>query len=213
MQLTERTQLTRLAKRGSHDTAVINPILDEGLVCHVSYTLNGQPFIIPTAYCRIDETVYIHGSVGSHFFRELAKGVEVCVAVTLLDGLVLARSAFHHSVNYRAVVLFGRTQLVTDETERWTVLERITEHLVPGRWNDTRQPNASELKKTMVIAIPIAEASAKVRTGNVNDEPDDADLPHWAGVVPLSLQTGVPIQDPAQRTDLATPDYVETYSR
>ena len=213
MQLTERTQLTRLAKRGSHDAAVINPILDEGLVCHVSYTLNGQPFIIPTAYCRIDDTIYIHGSVGSHFFRELAKGVATCVAVTLVDGLVLARSAFHHSMNYRAVIAFGTSQLVTDETERQDVLARITEHLVPGRWADTRQPNASEMKKTMVIAIPIEEASAKTRTGNVNDEPDDAGLPYWAGVLPLSLQPGMPIQDPAQRTDMAVPEYVSGYKR
>ncbi len=213
MPQTERTQLTRLAKRGSHDAAVINPILDEGLVCHVSYTLNGQPFIIPTAYCRINDVIYIHGSVGSHFFRELAKGVDVCVAVTLLDGLVLARSAFHHSMNYRAVIAFGKSQLVTDETERWTVLERITEHLVPGRWNDTRQPNASEMKKTMVIAIPIDEASAKTRAGNVNDEPEDADLPYWAGVVPLSLQTGAPIQDPSQQPELAVPGYVRAYKR
>ncbi len=213
MQPTERTQITRLAKRGSHDSAVINPILDEGLVCHVSYTLNGQPFIIPTAYCRIDDTIYIHGSVGSHFFRELAKGVDTCVAVTLLDGLVLARSAFHHSVNYRAVVAFGKSQLVTDETERWNVLERITEHLVPGRWADTRQPNASEMKKTMVVAIPIEEASAKTRTGNVNDEPEDAELPYWAGVLPLTIQTGTPIQDPTQRTDMNVPEYVSGYKR
>ncbi|MBC8151897.1 MAG: pyridoxamine 5'-phosphate oxidase family protein [Bacteroidetes bacterium] len=209
----QRTQLTRLPRRGSHDAAVINPILDEGLVCHISYTLDGQPFVIPTAYCRIENTVYIHGSVGSHFFRELAKGIEVCVAVTLLDGLVLARSAFHHSVNYRAVVLFGKSQLVTDETERWTVLERITEHLVPGRWTDTRQPSTSEMKKTMVIAIPIDEASAKVRTGNVNDDPEDADLPHWAGVVPLTIQTGTPVQDPAQPVAIPVPEYVTTYKR
>lgn len=213
MQFTERTKLTRLPKRGHHDTATIYPILDEGLVCHVSYQLEGQPFQIPTAYCRIGDTVYLHGSVGSHFFRELAKGVPVCIAVTHIDGLVMARSAFHHSVNYRSVVLFGKTQLVTDEDERWLALERITEHLVPGRWTDTRQPNASEMKKTMVLAIVIEEASAKVRMGNVGDDPEDADLPHWAGVLPIVLGYGTPIQDPAQDAGVAVPNYVTGYKR
>ena len=208
----ERTQLTRLPKRGSHDTATIYPILDEGLVCHVSYNVNGQLFMIPIAYCRINDTVYIHRSVGSHFLRELAKGIDVCLAVTLIDGLVLARSAFHHSVNYRSVILFGKTQLVTNETEAWDVLACITEHLVPGRWDDTRQPNVSEMKKTMVLAIPIDEASAKVRTGNVNDDPEDVDLPHWAGVIPLTIQPMAPIQDPNQAS-MAVPGYVTRWER
>lgn len=213
MNPTARTELTRLPKRGHHDTATIYPILDEGLVCHVSYNLNGQPFMIPTAYCRIDNTVYLHGSVGSHFFRELAKEIPVCIAVTHIDGLVMARSAFHHSVNYRSVILFGQTRLVTDETERWLALERITEHLVPGRWDDTRQPNASEMKKTMVLAIVIEEASAKVRTGNVGDEPEDMNLPHWAGVLPITLQYGTPLQDPIQNPDIEVPGYVTGYKR
>ena len=210
---TSRTQLTRLPKRGSHDTATIYPILDEGLVCHVSYTLNGQPFMIPIAYCRLGDVVYIHGSVGSHFLRELAKGIDVCLAVTLIDGLVLARSAFHHSVNYRSVILFGKTQLVTDETEAWDVLKQVTEHLIPGRWDDTRQPNASEMKKTMVLAIPIDEASAKVRTGNVNDDPEDAELPYWAGVIPLAIQSLTPIQDPNQVVQTTVPGYVTGWKR
>lgn len=213
MQRTERTELTRLPKRGHHDTETIYPILDEGLVCHVSYNLNGQPFMIPTAYCRIDNTIYLHGSVGSHFFRELAKEIPVCIAVTHIDGLVMARSAFHHSVNYRSVILFGQTRLVTDETERWLALERITEHLVPGRWDDTRQPNASEMKKTMVLAIVIEEASAKVRTGNVGDDPEDANLPHWAGVLPINIHYGKPEQDPIQNPDIAVPGYVTDYKR
>ncbi|GAA4399477.1 pyridoxamine 5'-phosphate oxidase family protein [Nibrella viscosa] len=206
--ITSRTKLTRLPKRGFHDPETIYPILDQGLVCHVSYVLHGQPFTIPIAYCRIDATIYIHGSVGSHFFRELAKGVDVCVSVTMIDALVLARSAFHHSVNYRSVVAFGKTQVVEDEDERWLVLERITEHLVPGRWADVRQPNASELKKTMVIAIPINEASAKVRTGGVNDDPEDADLPYWAGVVPLSTTYHTPIPDPDLREGIEVPGYL-----
>lgn len=213
MQLTDRTKISRLPKRGHHDTETIYPILDEGLVCHVSYNVNGQPFMIPTAYCRIDNTIYLHGSVGSHFFRELAKEIPVCLAVTHIDGLVMARSAFHHSVNYRSVILFGQTRLVTNEEERWLALERITEHLVPGRWDDTRQPNASEMKKTMVLAIQIEEASAKVRTGNVGDEPEDMNLPHWAGVLPISLQYGTPIQDPEQDTNVAAPTYVTSYKR
>lgn len=213
MNLTSRTEITRLAKRGSHDTETIYPILDEGLVCHVSYQLDGQPFMIPTAYCRIDDTVYLHGSVGSHFFRELAKEIPVCIAVTHVDGLVMARSAFHHSVNYRSVILFGQTRFVDDADERWLALERITEHLVPGRWNDTRQPNASEMKKTMVLAIKIEEASAKVRTGNVGDDPEDKDLPHWAGVLPISLHYGKPQQDPAQNLSITVPEYVTGYTR
>jgi uncharacterized protein len=213
MQRTDRTKISRLAKRGHYDPEIINAILDEGLVCHVSYQLDGQPFLIPTAYCRIDNTVYLHGSVGSHFFRELAKGVPVCLTVTHIDGLVMARSAFHHSVNYRSVVLFGKTQLVTNEDERWLALERITEHLVPGRWADTRQPNAGEMKKTMVLAIQIEEASAKIRTGNVGDDPEDMDLSHWAGVLPITLSYGTPIQDPAQNPEIKVPDYVMNYQR
>ena len=205
---TSRTKLTRLAKRGSHDAETIYPILDAALVCHVSYVLNDQPFIIPTAFCRIDDTLYIHGSVGSHFFRELAKGVNVCVAVTFIDGLVLARSAFSHSVNYRSVVAFGTSRLVEDEDERWLALERITEQIMPGRWADTRQPNASEMKKTMVIAIPIEEASAKVRTGGVNDDPEDLDLPFWAGVVPVSLTYHAPIPDEKMSTEVVLPTYL-----
>lgn len=206
---TSRTKLSRLPKRGFHDAETIYPILDQGLVCHVSYVLDGQPFTIPTAYCRIDDTLYIHGSVGSHFFRELAKGVAVCVSVTMIDGLILARSAFSHSVNYRSVVAFGNTQLVEDEEERWLALERITDHLVPGRWADVRQPNASEMKKTMVIAIPIEEASAKIRTGGVNDDPEDVNLPHWAGVIPLSTTYHTPIPDPNLPEGIEVPEYLK----
>ncbi len=213
MNSTSRTEITRLAKRGHHDTETIYPILDEGLVCHVSYQVDGQPFMIPTAYCRIDDTVYLHGSVGSHFFRQLAKEIPVCIAVTHVDGLVMARSAFHHSVNYRSVILFGQTRFVDDANERLLDLECITEHLVPGRWNDTRQPNASEMKKTMVLAIKIEEASAKVRTGNVGDDPEDMNLPHWAGVLPINLHYGKPQQDPVQPEIIAVPEYVTGYKR
>jgi len=210
---TDRTTITRLAKRGAYDTATIYAILDEALVCHVSYVLNGQPFVIPTGYCRIDNKLYLHGSVGSHFFRELAKGTDVCICVTLLDGLVLARSAFHHSVNYRSVVVFGKTQLIEDEQEKWLSLARFTEHMIPGRWAEVRQPDASEMKKTMVIAIPLDEASAKIRTGGVGDDPEDMDIPVWAGVLPLKLIPEAPVPDTQLKPDIALPDYVSGYTR
>lgn len=213
MQPTEKTTITRLAKRGSHDTETIHAILDEALVCHVSYVLDGQPFIIPTGYCRIGNKIYLHGSVGSHFFRELAKGADVCVAVTLLDGLVLARSAFHHSVNYRSVVVFGKTQLVDNEEEKWLSLERFTEHMVPGRWAEARQPNKSEMTKTMVISIPLEEASAKIRTGGVSDDPEDMELDVWAGVLPLKLLPQLPVADEHLKTGMPVPGYVENYRR
>ncbi|MDJ1499052.1 pyridoxamine 5'-phosphate oxidase family protein [Xanthocytophaga agilis] len=209
---TERTTLTRSLKRGTYDKQTIYDILDESLVCHVSYVQNGQPFMIPISYGRMDDKLYIHGSVGSHFFRELAKGIDVCICITLLDGLILARSTFHHSVNYRSVVIFGKTELVTDEEERWKALECFTEHIIPGRWNDARQPNASEMKKTMVISIPLEEASAKVRTGGVNDDEEDMDLNVWAGVLPLKLVPQLPEPDAALDSSIVLPDYIKNYN-
>jgi nitroimidazol reductase NimA-like FMN-containing flavoprotein (pyridoxamine 5'-phosphate oxidase superfamily) len=214
MKRSNRTQLSRKPNRGSYDPAVIYPILDEGLFCHVSYQVEGQPYLIPMAYCRLEDTLYLHGSVGSHFMRELAKGTDVCLAVTLMDGLVLARSAFAHSVNYRSVIVFGRSREITDEAERWRVFEQVVEHLIPGRWNDSRQPNASELTKTMLIAIPMEEASAKVRTGGVGEEPaSDLELPYWAGVIPLSVRVGTPRADATLGEDIGMPRYIEHYTR
>jgi len=214
MQLTERTRLSRKPSRGSYDPGVIYTILDEGLFCHVSYQIDGQPYLIPIAYCRIDDVIYLHGSVGSHFMRALAAGTRVCIAVTLMDGLVLARSAFSHSVNYRSVVLFGQSEVVTDEAERWQVFERVVDHLIPGRWADCRLPDASELKKTMLIAIPIEEASAKVRNGGVGEEPaSDLALPHWAGVIPLSIHAAEPIPDAQLKGTVPLPDYLKVYRR
>jgi len=214
MKRSTRTRLSRKPNRGSYDPAVIYPILDEGLFCHVSYQLEGQPYLIPMAYCRLEDTLYLHGSVGSHFMRELAKGTDVCLAVTLMDGLVLARSAFAHSVNYRSVIVFGRSREITDEAERWRVFEQVLEHLIPGRWNDSRQPNASEVTKTMLIAIPMEEASAKVRTGGVGEEPpSDLELPYWAGVIPLSVRVGTPWADAALPEDMVMPRYIEQYTR
>lgn len=212
-QPTERTTLSRSIKRGSYDQQTIYNILDESLVCHVSYVQNGQPFMIPISYVRIDDKLYLHGSVGSHFFRELANEIDVCICVTLLDGLVLARSTFHHSVNYRSVVVFGKTTRITDEEERWKVLEYFTEHIIPGRWNDARQPNASEMKKTMVLAVSLEEASAKIRTGGVNDDPEDMDLNVWAGILPLKLAPQLPEADVQLKSTIGLPDYIKNYSR
>lgn len=210
---TSRTQPSRYAKRMRNDDGTLHTILDESLVCHVSYVLEGQPFIIPTAYCRVGNIIYLHGSVGSHFFMQMAKGIPVCIAVTLIDALVLARSVFNHSLNYRSAVIFGTTRLVEDAAERWMAAERFTEHVMPGRWNDARQPTESEMKKTMFIAVEIEEASAKVRDHGVGDDPEDMDAQVWAGLVPLGLNIGVPQQDEQQDPNIPLPDYIAQYKR
>ena len=209
---TSRTQGSRyFPKRYDFDPASRDAILDEGLVCHISFVLNNQPFIIPTAYCRVDNTLYLHGSVGSHFFMQMAKGIPVCVTVTHVDGLVLARSVFHHSMNYRSVVAFGTTRLVTDDTERWLAAEKFTEHIMPGRWDDARKPNDSEMRKTMFIALEIAEASVKFRAEGVGDDPNDMDSDVWAGVMPLRL-TPQPLEaDEKGKQGLEVPSYMEEF--
>ncbi|GAB3543495.1 pyridoxamine 5'-phosphate oxidase family protein [Spirosoma fluminis] len=193
---TTRTTPSRLAKRTHYDTASIYSVLDEAMFCTVSYAIDGQPMAIPTAFARKGDKLYIHGSVGSHFIRQIEQGSPVCISVMLADGLVLAKSAFSHSVNYRSVVIFANAEKVTDETERMDALELITDHLIPGRWADLRPTTASEMRKTTVLAFSLAEASAKVRTGGPNDEPEDLELPTWAGVIPLQTtrQTPVPAQ-------------------
>lgn len=211
---TSRTQGSRyFPKRYDMDPASRDAILDEGLVCHVSFVLNNQPFIIPTAYCRVDNTLYLHGSVGSHFFMQMAKGIPVCVTVTHVDGLVLARSVFHHSMNYRSVVTFGTTRLVTDETERWLAAEQFSEHIMPGRWEDARKPNESEMKKTMFIAVEIEEASVKFRAEGVGDDPNDMDSDVWAGVMPLRLTPQSLEADENGKQGLTVPNYIEQYRR
>ncbi len=204
---------SRLAKRSSYDSEQIYSILDEGLVCQVAYVENGRPMMIPTGYCRIGNKLYIHGSVGSHFMRSLADGREVCLSVSLLDGLVLARSAFHHSVNYRSVVVFAQAELITDEQEAWDALEAFTEHVIKGRWAEVREPDASEMKKTMVLGFSLEKASAKVRIGNPSDDEKDYELPVWAGVLPLKQVAQAPITDPLMRHETPIPDYVANYSR
>jgi nitroimidazol reductase NimA-like FMN-containing flavoprotein (pyridoxamine 5'-phosphate oxidase superfamily) len=212
-QPTQRTQVKRLPDRGAYDSETVFKILDEGLICHVGFSVDGQPYVIPTGFARVEDTLYIHGSAASRMLRTLAEGVQVCVTVTLLDGLVLARSAFHHSMNYRSVVMLGRATLVSDPAEKVKALEAFTEHIVRGRWNDVRLPTEAELKATTVLALPLAEVSAKIRTGPPKDDAEDYELPIWAGVVPLAISSGAPIADPRLNAGLEPPAYAKKYSR
>lgn len=207
---TDKTTITRLPKRGVYEKEVVYSILDEALFCTVAFVRNNQPVQIPTGFCRIKDKLYIHGSVGSSYMRELAeKRIPVCISATLIDGLVLARSAFHHSVNYRSVVLFGIPERVTDDSELSNVLEVFTNKMQPGRWDDVRKPTDSEWKATMVLSVRIEEASAKVRTGNPKDDDDDYDLDIWAGVVPLQLQRLQAVPDPLLKPGVPVPPYVK----
>ena len=192
---TNRTQVHRLPKRGVYDKAQVHAILDQGRICHVGFVVDGQPLVIPTGYVRKGDQLYIHGSAASRMVRESAAGIPVCVTVTLLDGFVLARSAFHHSMNYRSVVVLGRARLVTDADEKMEALRCFTNHVVAGRWEEVRQPTPAEMKATSVLALALEEVSAKVRTGGPIDDEEDYALPVWAGVVPVRLQAGEPIPD------------------
>lgn len=208
--ITEKTEITRLPKRGVYEKETVFAILDEALVCTVAFVLNGQPFQIPTGFCRKDDTLYIHGSVGSFYMRELAANkLPVCISVTHLDGLVLARSAFHHSVNYRSVVVFSHAEKVEDKTELYDVLEIFTNKMQPGRWDDIRQPNDGEWKATMVLKFKIEEASAKVRTGGPIDDDEDYDLNIWAGVVPLKIERQHVIADVKLKAGVSLPNYLK----
>lgn len=211
MKKTSRTQGSRYyPKRFNFDPSFRNEILDEGLLCHVAFVVDNQPFQIPTAYCRVGDILYLHGSVGSHFFMRMAEGIPVCISVTMLDGLVLARSVFNHSMNYRSVIIFGKTRLVSDAEERWMAAEKFTEHVLPGRWNDARQPTESEMKKTMFIAVPIDEASVKFRDHGVGDDPEDMHLPVWAGLLPMKLTFQTPEADTAG-VSVDLPEYLKRY--
>jgi nitroimidazol reductase NimA-like FMN-containing flavoprotein (pyridoxamine 5'-phosphate oxidase superfamily) len=210
---TERTRLRRLPKRGDFDRATIYRILDEAFVCHVGFTIDGRPFVIPTAYARAGDKLLIHGSAASRMLRAMAWEVDVCVTVTLVDGLVLARSAFHHSMNYRSVVMFGKAKVVGDEQEKLEALRAFTEHVVPGRWAEVRQPSENELKATLVLSLPIDEASAKIRSGAPADDEADYELDVWAGVIPLRLEAGVPVDDTQLKEGIAVPPYASTYNR
>src|SRR6478672_2681192 len=193
---TTRTRVVREPERGVYDRETVYRILDEGFLCHVGFTVDGQPFVIPTSYGRKDANLYIHGSAASRMLRQMKEGVAVCVTVTLLDGLVLARSVFNHSMNYRSVVVLGKARRVEDPAEKLEALRTLSEHILPGRWDDSRQPNERELKATSVLRVPIEEFSAKVRQGPAIDDEDDYSFPTWAGVIPLEMTVGQAINDP-----------------
>jgi len=205
---TEKTKLYRIPKRGVYERETIYQILDEGFICHIGFTAGGKTYVIPTSYARQGDKLLIHGSSASRMMREMAQGIEVCVTVTLLDGLVLARSAFHHSMNYRSVVIFGTAQLITDAGEKYAALKAFTEHIIPNRWQEIRPPNDLELKATIVLSLPIEEASAKIRTGDPVDDEVDYPLNVWAGVVPLKMKQGQPIRDPRLNSDVKLPKYL-----
>lgn len=210
---TPRTTLRRRSNRGSYDRALIDAILDEGLVCHVGFAVEGQPFVIPMAYARAGSELYVHGAVASRMLGVLASGAPACVTVTLLDGLVLARSAFHHSMNYRSVVILGTARVVDEADEKRAALDAIVEHVLPGRSTEARAPTPEELRATSVLAFPITEASAKVRSGPPIDLEADYALPCWAGVIPLSIVAGTPEPDPRLAAGIELPEAVRHYRR
>jgi uncharacterized protein len=210
---TPRTTLKRLPQRGSHDREVINQILDEGFICHVGFALEGQPFVIPTGYARVGDSLIIHGSQASRMLRSLGQGIDVCLTVTLIDGLVLARSAFNHSMNYRSVVVLGRATAINDPVEKLAALRALSEHMIPGRWEDVRQPNEREVQQTTVLSLPLTEASAKVRTGPPLDDEADYGLPVWAGVIPLQMVADEPFDDGRIPEKAVIPTYAAGYSR
>jgi nitroimidazol reductase NimA-like FMN-containing flavoprotein (pyridoxamine 5'-phosphate oxidase superfamily) len=206
-----RTTVKRHPERGAYDRVVIDAILDEALVCHVGFVIDGQPFVIPTIHARDGEVLYLHGSPGSRMLRSLRNGVDACVTVTLLDGLVLARSVYNHSMNYRSVVVLGRAREVTEHDEKLRAMRCVVEHILPGRWDDARQPSEREIKATTIMALPLTEASAKVRTGPPTDDEEDLGLSVWAGVIPVALETGEPVGDGAANGP--PPTYVADYER
>jgi uncharacterized protein len=210
---TERTQVKRLPKRGHYERETVYSILDSAFVCHVGFSVDGQPFVIPTNYGRSGDTLYLHGSAASRMLKTLSGGVPVCVTVTHVDGLVLARSAFHHSVNYRSVMILGKARLVEDPAEKMDALRIFTEHVMKGRWNDVRIPTEQELKATIVLSLPLEEVSAKVRTGGPVDDEGDYTLPVWAGVLPLETVVKPPLPDAQRKNDPPIPEYLKNYKR
>ncbi|MBZ5599558.1 MAG: pyridoxamine 5'-phosphate oxidase family protein [Acidobacteriia bacterium] len=208
-----RTRVVREPERGVYDRAAAYRILDEGFICHVGFVVDGQPFVIPTGYGRAGDNLYIHGSAASRMLRRIDQGVPVCVTVTLLDGLVLARSIFNHSMNYRSVVVLGTAVAVADPKEKLEALRLLSEHILPGRWAEARQPNEREIKATLVMRLPITEFSAKVRQGPPIDDEEDYGFPTWAGVIPLEMIAAAPINDPRLDPKTRVPGYALSYSR
>jgi nitroimidazol reductase NimA-like FMN-containing flavoprotein (pyridoxamine 5'-phosphate oxidase superfamily) len=209
--MSERTRIQREPQRGVYDRQEIYKILDEGFVCHVGFTTEGQTFVIPTMFARIGDALYFHGSAASRMLRGVSSGLNVCVTVTLADGIVLARSVFNHSMNYRSVVALGNASMVEEPAEKWQALHAFTEKILPGRWEDARQPNEKELRATSILRLPLSEVSAKVRTGGVEDDAEDYALPVWAGIVPLRLVADAPQRDPRCDPAIATPGYAKAF--
>lgn len=210
---TQRTKLKRLPQRAAYDEETIFGILDDTFLCHVSFNFAGQVYIIPTVYGRRGEYIYIHGSNKSRMLKALNDGADICISVTHLDGLVLARSAFHHSVNYRSVVIFAKPQEITDEKLKKDALEVIMEHIIPGRWDEIRKPTQKELRMTSVYAFKLSEVSAKIRTGPPSDDTEDLELNVWAGVLPLKTIAGKPLNDTYLNNGIKLPDYINTYKK
>ena len=210
---TERTRVVRESHRGAYDRETIDKILDEGYVCHVGFAVDGQPYVIPTLFARVGDAIYFHGSAASRMLRNVSAGISVCMTVTLTDGFVLARSVFNHSMNYRSVVALGKATLVDTPEEKLEALRAFTEKIIPGRWNEARQPNEKELKATSILRLPLTEVSAKIRSGPPEDDAADYALPVWAGVIPLSLKPGAPIRDERCDPAIPTPSYAAQYKR
>ncbi|MCH9002333.1 MAG: pyridoxamine 5'-phosphate oxidase family protein [Planctomycetes bacterium] len=210
---TGRTRVRRIAERGVYDRQVIYDILDEALICHVGFVDGGHPFVLPTIHVRIEDRLYLHGAKGNRMLDGITSGTGACVTVTLVDGLVLARSAFHHSMNYRSVVILARGVEIADSEDKSGILDALMEHTVPGRLRDARPPSKKELDATKIVALPIDEASAKIRTGPPVDDESDYALPVWAGVIPLSCVAGVPLPDPKLGVNIDVPPYVAGYER
>jgi nitroimidazol reductase NimA-like FMN-containing flavoprotein (pyridoxamine 5'-phosphate oxidase superfamily) len=210
---TDRNRIKRLPKRGQYDRQTIYRILDEALICHVGFVENRQPYVIPINFARMDDSIVLHGAKASRVLKHVEAGHSICVEATIVDGLVLARSVFHHSVNYRSAILFGKGCLIQDEHEKLAALQAVTEHLIPGRWHEARLPNRKELNATSVVSIKIEEASAKVRVGPPVDEEEDYALPVWAGILPLQEMPLAPIRDELQAEDVTLPEYIAEYSR
>lgn len=211
--VTSRTRLVREANRAVYDRGAIYKILDEAFVCHVGFVTEGQPFVIPTMFARVGDAIYFHGSAASRMLRGLSEGLPVCITVTLTDGLVLARSVFNHSMNYRSVVALGQATPIEEPSEKREALQAFTEKLIPGRWNDARQPNERELKATNILKLPLTEVSAKVRTGGAEDDPEDYALRVWAGIIPLRLVTDAPQCDGRCDPAIPIPAYAANFRR
>ena len=210
---TDRTRLVREPHRGAYDRETIDKILDEGVVCHIGFTIEGQPYVIPTMFARVGDALYFHGSAASRMLRGAGAGIAVCITVTLVDGLVLARSVFNHSMNYRSVVVLGKATLVDAPAEKIEALRAFTEKILPGRWNDARQPSEKELKATSILRLPITEASAKIRSGPAEDDAEDYTLQVWAGIIPMKLTASAPVRDARCDAAIRLPQYLVDFRR